>query len=47
MHYFHADERLRRMPGTLYYLVTLDTADSVLTQARDAYLTFLKSLQPE
>jgi hypothetical protein len=46
-HYFHADERLHRLPGTLYYLVAVDTADSVLTQARDVYSSFLKSMRVE
>jgi len=47
VHYFHAEERLRRLPGTLYYLVMLDTADSVKAQAREAFLAFLKSVRAE
>jgi hypothetical protein len=45
--YFHPRERLRRMDGTLYYLVMLDTADSVLDDAKKDYDTFLQSLQAE
>jgi hypothetical protein len=47
VHYFHANERLRRLPGTLYYLVMLDTADSVKSKAREAYSAFLKSVRVE
>lgn len=47
LHYFHAEERLRRLPGTLYYLVMLDTADSVKAQAKEAYSAFLKSVRVE
>jgi hypothetical protein len=46
-HYFVADERIGRLPGTLYYLVMLDTAASVKASAQHAYSDFLKSLRVE
>ena len=45
--YFHPSEHLHRLPGTLYYLVMLDTADSVLDDAKRDYDTLLKDLQAE
>lgn len=45
--YFRPNERLRRMEGTLYYMVMLDTADSVLDDAKQDYDTLLKYLQAE
>jgi hypothetical protein len=47
MHFYHAEERLHRLPGTLYYMVMLDTADSVLVQAQQGYASILKILQVE
>jgi len=47
VHYFLANERLRRLSGTLYYLVMLDTADSVKAPAQEAFLAFLKSVRAE
>jgi len=44
---YHPHEHVHRMEGTLYYLVMLDTADSVLDDARKDYETFLKSMQVE
>lgn len=44
---YHPREHLHRMEGTLYYLVMLDTADSVLDDARKDYEIFLKSMQVE
>jgi hypothetical protein len=35
------------MEGTLYYLVMLDTEDSVLDDAKQDYDSLLKSLQAE
>jgi tetratricopeptide (TPR) repeat protein len=46
-HYFVANERIGRLPGTLYYLVMLDTAESVKASAQHAYSDFLKSLRVE
>jgi hypothetical protein len=45
--YTHPTERIRRLAGTLYYFVLLDTADSVLTEAKSDYETFLKSIHVE
>lgn len=45
--FYHPQERLYRMEGALYYLVMLDTADSVLDDARQDYEVFLKSMQVE
>jgi tetratricopeptide (TPR) repeat protein len=45
--YFRPNQRMRRLDGTLYYLVMLDTADSVLDDAKRDYDTLLKSLQAE
>jgi len=45
--YAHPTERIRRLDGPLYYLVLLDTADSVLTYAKIDFDTFLKSLHVE
>jgi hypothetical protein len=47
VHYFHPNERLRRLEGPLYYLVMLDTASSVLQEAQREYGTFLKNMQVE
>jgi hypothetical protein len=44
---FHPHEHLRRMDGTLYYLVMLDTADSVLDDAKKDYDTLITSLHAE
>jgi hypothetical protein len=45
--FFHPTERLLRLDGTLYYLVGLDTADSVLEKARKDYEAFLKGIKVE
>jgi hypothetical protein len=45
--YFRSTERLHRLDGPLYYLVGLDSADSVLVQAKSDYEAFLKSIQVE
>ena len=45
--YFRPNERLRRMDGTLYYMVMLDSADSVLDEAKQDYDRLLEYLQPE
>jgi hypothetical protein len=45
--YFHPRERLHRLDGTLYYVVMLDAADSVLDVAKQDYDTLLKYLQVE
>jgi hypothetical protein len=47
VHYFRPNERLHRMEGVLYYAVALDTADSVLGDARQDYDTLLKDMQAE
>lgn len=46
-HVFHPGERLRRLEGTLYYLVGIDTASSVLSSATSEYETFLKNMKVE
>lgn len=45
--YFHPIERLRRLDGPLYYLVGLDSAESVLVQAKSDYESFLKRIRVE
>jgi hypothetical protein len=45
--YFHPVERIHRLDGTLYYLVGLDTASSVLDKAKADYESFLKTFQVE
>jgi hypothetical protein len=45
--YFHPNDRIQRLAGTLYYMVMLDTADSVLDEAKHDYDTLLEHLQPE
>jgi hypothetical protein len=45
--YFRPTTQLHRLPGTLYYLVLLDTARSVLTRAENDYERFLKHMQVE
>jgi hypothetical protein len=45
--YFRPNERIHRMEGTLYYMVLLDTADSVLDKAKQDYDTLLAHLQAE
>jgi hypothetical protein len=45
--YFHPHERFHRLDGTLYYLVMLDTADSVLADAKQDYDRLLKYMQAE
>jgi len=47
VHYFRPNERFHRIDGTLYYLVMLDTADSVLEDAKRDYDRLLKYLQAE
>jgi tetratricopeptide (TPR) repeat protein len=43
--FFHPNEKLKRLPGTLYYLVILETADSVLAPAQEAYGRLLKTIR--
>ncbi|MGB6430672.1 MAG: hypothetical protein WBF06_08805 [Candidatus Acidiferrales bacterium] len=45
--FYRPPTRLARASGTLYYLVMLDTAGSILPQAQADYAAFLKSLQVE
>jgi hypothetical protein len=45
--FFHPIERMRRLEGTLYYFVGLDTADSVLEKAKQDYEAFLKGIEVE
>lgn len=45
--YYRPNTQLHRLPGTLYYLVLLDTARSVLTKAENDYESFLKRMQVE
>lgn len=45
--HLHPNERLNRFEGTLYYLVLLDTASSVLGKAEDDFEDFLKRFQAE
>jgi len=47
MAYFRPVERLRRLEGTLYYLVALDSANSVLQKAKADFETFLKGVRVE
>jgi hypothetical protein len=42
---FHAGERFHRLAEPLYYLVGLDTADSILVPAKHDYEEFLKTLK--
>lgn len=45
--YFRPVSRFKRLQGTLYYFVGLDTAASVLQEAKRDYKSFLKTLQVE
>ena len=45
--YFSASPRLGRIPGTIYYLVMLDTADSVLDKAQRDFEFVLKDFEVE
>lgn len=45
--FYRPPSRFVRASGTLYYLVMLDTAGSILPQAQADFATFLKSLQVE
>ena len=45
--YFHPNERIHRLEGTLYYLVLLDTPDSVLNEAKKDYDELLSHLVVE
>ena len=47
VHFFRPGDHLTRFAGTLYYLVMVDTADSVLQNARQDYDTFLKNMVVE
>lgn len=47
VHSFTPNKRFGRISGALYYLVLLDTADSVLQKGRDEYEIFLKNMQVE
>jgi hypothetical protein len=45
--YSHPLEHMHRLPGTLYYFVLLDSADSILPHARIDYENFLKGIKVE
>jgi hypothetical protein len=45
--YLRSPERLTRLEGTLYYLVLLDSASSVLEKAKSEYAEFLKGFTAE
>jgi hypothetical protein len=45
IHYYIADERLHRLPGTLYTLVMLDSTSSVFEKAKDDFIYLLKSIR--
>jgi len=45
--FYRPQPRYLRADGTLYYLIMLDTAGSILPQAQQDYATFLKNLQVE
>lgn len=47
VHYYRPDQTLERMPGTLYYLVGLDTASSIGPQAAADFDWFLQHVQAE
>ncbi|HEY0308793.1 MAG TPA: hypothetical protein VGB94_11585 [Acidobacteriaceae bacterium] len=47
MIYLHPDERISRFPGKLYYLIVMDSATSVLDDARRDYSSFLKTFVAE
>ncbi len=46
-HFFRAGPQLQRLPGTLYYLVLVDTASSVADKAKQDYTTFMQHLEVE
>jgi hypothetical protein len=45
--FLRPDQRMHRLAGTLYYFVLLDSADSILPNAKIDYENFLKSLRVE
>jgi hypothetical protein len=45
--YYRPKQRMKRLPGTLYYLVLLDTATSILDVAKTDYVSVLKSIKVE
>lgn len=45
--YYRPIELLQRLEGTLYYVILLDTADSVLEKAKADYEAFLKGIRVE
>jgi hypothetical protein len=45
--YYHPLERRQRFSGTLFYVVVLDSADSVFSKAKQDYDSFLKSVKVE
>ena len=45
--YFRPQDRICRLDGPLYYVVMLDTADSVLGEAKHDYDTLLEHLRSE
>jgi hypothetical protein len=45
--YFRPEQRMGRLNGTLYYLIALDTASSVMDKANAAYELFLNEFQVE
>ena len=47
MTYFPPNERIHRLDGMLCYMVMLDTANSVLDEAKQDHDTLLEHLRPE
>ena len=45
--YYRPDQTLQRIPGTLYYLVSLDTASSIESSAAADFDWFLQHIQVE
>jgi hypothetical protein len=46
-YYAFSGEHVGRLPGRVYYLVALDSADSIFAQGKQDYLEFLKKLVVE
>lgn len=47
LQHFEPKDRWHCLRGTLYYLVALDTAESVLADAKQDYVAFLKGIRVE
>ena len=43
--YYHPNEKLRRLPGTLYSIVLLDSNGSIFEKAKDDFAYLLKSIR--